>query len=192
MRVSLFVIFRRLSHERAKMWSPSTPRSQRARCNDDCIILIVNAISRAEFDEFTTRFYEDTERTFRGRRCPRFSPSLYLSSSLLSLSPSLCLQERWFMPDVTFAEWIYIPIFIIRNIIARAFIALVEIPSPRRDSTASSSFSTSPLRATFFLSFLSFFSSPSRTVTRAPCDLPDPFYQYSHLKRNIYCSKMRH
>lgn len=70
------------------------------------------------------------------------------------------------MPDVTFAEWIYIPIFIIRNIIARAFIALVEIPSPRRDSTASSSFSTSPLRATFF--FPSFpFSQALRGPSRA-------------------------
>ena len=45
----------------------------RTHASDDCIIPVVNAISRGEFDEFTTRFYEGTKRT-DGRTDGRLAP----------------------------------------------------------------------------------------------------------------------
>lgn len=86
------------------------PANVRA-ANDDCIILIVNAISRAEFDEFTTRFYEDTERTVRDRLPPPFSLalslSLYLSlfaSRNVDLCPTLPLPMD-LHPDIYYSQY---------------------------------------------------------------------------------------
>lgn len=96
---------------------------------DDCIIPVVNAISRGEFDEFTTRFYEGTKRTEeRPPLWPR-APS--------PPPPPLIYARRYL------CQRIYIPIFIIRNIIARAFIALVE--KPGTPGFAVHRFSFSPL-----------------------------------------------
>lgn len=134
-----------------RQWRSLSSIGQRTCGNDDCIISIVNAISRAEFDEFTTRFYEDTERMVRDRLPPPLCVSLSFSLSLSSPPGTLIYVRRYL------CQWIYISIFIIRNIIARAFIALVEMPSPRRLQPSSSFF---PLVFLFFSG-----SIPSRAVT---------------------------
>ena len=90
-------------------------RESHTRASDDCIIPVVNAISRGEFDEFTTRFYEGTKR-MDGR---------FATGRPLAAPPFLIYARRYL------CQRIYIPIFIIRNIIARAFIALVEKPRTR-------------------------------------------------------------
>lgn len=154
--------------------SPSSI-GQRTCGNDDCIILIVNAISRAEFDEFTTRFCEDTERMVRDRLPPPLFPSLSFS---LSSPPGTLIYVRRYL-----CQWIYISIFIIRNIIARAFIALVEMPSPRR----AVQFFPPPSFRSFFVFFFPARSlrGPSRSISQELVSV------VSHLRKNIYYVKTR-
>jgi len=103
--VSLSVIFRCSSRRQRR--SPSSI-GQCTRSNDDCIIPIVNAISRAEFDEFTTRFYEDTERMVRDRLLP---PCFLLCLSLslfASRNVDLCLTLPLPMdlhPDIYYSQY---------------------------------------------------------------------------------------
>jgi len=109
-------------------------------------------------------------------------PRLYLSLSLsLSSPPGTLIYVRRYL-----CQWIYISIFIIRNIIARAFIALVEMPSPRR-LQPSSSFH-------LFLSarFSSFFRLDPFAGRHARCSISQELVSVvSHLQENIYYAKTR-
>ena len=76
-------------------------RESHTRASDDCIIPVVNAISRGEFDEFTTRFYEGTKRTdgrtFRDRPPPR-------RPAILDLCPTLPLPTD-LHPDIYYSQY---------------------------------------------------------------------------------------
>lgn len=119
------------------------------------------------------RFYEDTERTVRDWLPPLFSlPPLYLSLSLSSPPGTLIYARRYL------CQWIYIPIFIIRNIIARAFIALVEMPSPRR---------LRPSGLFPLLSFYTFLFLPDRSLRGLSRSMRSPGpYISSHLLKRIF------
>lgn len=68
--------------------------------SDDCIIPVVNAVSRGEFDEFTTRFYEGTKR-MDGRFATN-SPSS--RSAILDLCPTLPLPTD-LHPDIYYSQY---------------------------------------------------------------------------------------
>lgn len=125
-----------------------------------------------------TSLRRDSTRIQNGRfvtGSPSAFPPAFLLLSFsfsLSLPPGTLIYARRYL-----CQWIYIPIFIIRNIIARAFIALVEMPSPRR------------LRPASFQLFLStpFFFFPARSLRGLSRSMRSPGpYISSHLKENIY------
>lgn len=115
-----------------------------------------------------TSLRRDSTRIQNGRFVTGSPPHLLLTFLPPSLSFSLSSPPGTLIYAWRYlCQWIYIPIFIIRNIIARPFIALVEMPSPRR--LQPSSLPPPP-------SFCSFLFLPARDPfagCHARCDLLD-------------------
>ena len=150
--------------------------------SDDCIIPVVNAVSRGEFDEFTTRFYEGTKR-MDGRFATN-SPSS--RSAILDLCPTLPLPTD-LHPDIYYSQYYRARLYCVSRKASNGQVchpAYTGLPRPfavpsrqPRSPLRPPSLSPSPSLSVSKLSYLlSNISSRRRRLLLVPLFLSFPFF----------------